>query len=232
MGGGFFLGLYPNAYHEAFLQNAHIYTSCRLHSLTDSFTPHSLFRNLVHLTAEMNWKKYLPTLEYTLATPLTVGEVQKRMMENLEAKRNFPFVSMSMSFKEKYEGSVWSDGFAFTRVVNGKNFFIPETIGLIKADSNKTVINVKMRLQTFTRIIMTFGLVFVGSFFLLALILGIRILSSGHHIPNNSIFFIVPFFMFIFGYGIVTAFFQSECQQTKKFLKKLLEGQEDLHNNQ
>ena len=171
----------------------------------------------------MNFKEYLPFVNFTITTSLSPDEVQKRIFDRVQSARQFSFLKNDAT--SPYEGSVWNDGFEIQRIINYRSSFNPVICGQIYANGNKTEIDVIMKLPTFTKVFSILWLSTVGLACLGILIGGIshlkQILKSGF-----SPAILIPFGMFLFGCALVTIPFKLETRVSGKFLIELFEQEQ------
>jgi hypothetical protein len=86
-----------------------------------------------------------------------------------------------------------------------------------------------MRLQVFAIIFMSFWMGIVGLISITILIVGLSQIEQVFK-QGFSPVILIPFGMFIFGYGIMTIGFKSESKNSKRFLASLFNGQEETEH--
>lgn len=175
----------------------------------------------------MNIKKYLPFKKYLFTTSLSIGEVKKRLLENIEPKQEFSLIKRNIRTK-KYEGKLFNNSFKINQINIGKeNTYAPLITGLMKSDLDKTIIQVTMELQPIILAFMTLWLGSVGVI-CLSLILG-AIFHFGDILQNGfSPMIFIPFGMFLFG-SLLTIFgLKSQIANAKEFLMLTLNAQEEI----
>lgn len=167
--------------------------------------------------------KYLPFENYVLITDLSVEEVRKRLSDIIKQKKKISTADFQ-STQKPYEGSLTGDTFTMSRIINNRNSFLPIITGHISQVFGQTEIKIKMRPVIFVLIFMSIWLGGVGLFCIGVLIAGIikikEILQHGF-----SPMILIPFGMFIFGYGLAIVGFKFESSDSKKFLATLFEAQ-------
>jgi hypothetical protein len=99
------------------------------------------------------------------------------------------------------------------------NSFSPNILGEIIVEENKTVINIKMKMDEIVLWFSIFWLSFVSLFFI------IGILATIINI-KNVLFIIVPIIMWFFGFCLINNSSDTEKYKSKKFLKELFEATE------
>jgi hypothetical protein len=172
----------------------------------------------------MTLRFFLPFDNFKLQTKLTVAEVQSRLSNSIEPKKNFRF-SFNNKRTKPYEGEVIGTSFKINRIINYRNSFLPVIIGEISSRLDKTEISVRMRPVIAVLIFMSFWLGVVG-----LVCLGILIAAIAQFIQllqhGFSPMILIPFIMFAFGYTLITFGYRIEAQKSKDFLKTLLEAEQ------
>jgi hypothetical protein len=168
----------------------------------------------------MNSEKYLPFENHLFTTTLSTLEVLHRIKENIEPNQGFILASSKRRYSKPYTGQINGLTFSMTRNINYRNSFIPVITGQLITYSNQTEVKVKMRLNTFVLVFITFWLGTVGLVCLGEIITGLlrfkQILFTGF-----SPALIMPFIMFTFGYLLVILAFKAESKKSMKFLEEL-----------
>ncbi|RLZ11430.1 hypothetical protein EAH69_05120 [Faecalibacter macacae] len=104
---------------------------------------------------------------YQLETNYSQEEVFKILFENtIEKKIRF------FTPKKEFQGKIYNDYFEIQKVINSRNSFNPSIIGTFKPiSSNKTLIKIQLKQNSFTFIFCIFWLSFVSIFLIGSLIL-------------------------------------------------------------
>lgn len=104
----------------------------------------------------MNFKNLLPYENYFLSTLLPADEVQKRIAENIQPPRKFLQFG---NVVKPYSGLIKADHtFEMERNIDYRNSFLPKIEGSISGNYGMTKIHIKMHLNIFALIFITFGL--------------------------------------------------------------------------
>ena len=169
--------------------------------------------------------KYLPFENFVLITNLSVDEVRKRISDKVEPKNKFLAADTNSNTTKLYEGSLSADTFTISRIIHYNNTFLPVITGHILPSFGLTEIKIQMRPVTFVLLIMTFllgsaGLVCIGM--LLAGIINIKDILQNGVSPT----FLIPFGLFLFGYGLISIGFKFESKISKEFLINLFEARQ------
>jgi hypothetical protein len=169
--------------------------------------------------------KYLPFEDFILTTPLTVHEVQKLLTEKVETMQGSLFGN-SPKTNKPYRGEVTSESFRIYRIINYRNSFLPEITGRYKTNDNGTQIQIKMRPNTGVLVFMSIWLGLVG---IVCIVIFVVMLMSMKEVFKGgfSPMVLIPFGMFVFGYGLVTLGFKSESSLSKNYLIKILTAEEE-----
>ena len=173
----------------------------------------------------MDIKKYLPFENYVLTSRLSLDEVKKRLKDNIGPGKRAKFSTTSKTQDKPYEGEIHGDTFEISRVIDGKNSFLPLIKGHISTHLGRTEIKIKARPVIFVLIFMSFWLGVVGIVCLCILTVGLShirdILQHGF-----SPMILIPFGMFAFGSLILVLGFKNESTGSKNFFKQLWDAQE------
>jgi hypothetical protein len=173
----------------------------------------------------MSVKNYLPYEHYTLITKLSPDVARKRLAENIEP----PKIAITQIFKstytKPYKGHFSNNSFEMSRVITGRNSFLPIIRGWVSPQMTGAQIFITMRPVIAVIIFMFFWLGVVGLVCLGGIIIFIahfkQILHNGF-----SPAAVIPYGMFAFGYLLCTLSFKYESKKSKAFLANLLEGEE------
>lgn len=152
---------------------------------------------------------------YTLKTNLTPEEIKLILLKNITTSKN-----VHISFFEddtntqRYEGKIYDDRFKISRIISGRNSFLPVIEGRIFKASSGAEIHIQMRLVVYTYIVW-----FVIMGFLLSSLFEITNLM----ILRNQFSFgsLIVLFFLIFCYLFCILIFNWEIGKSKKFLKDL-----------
>lgn len=172
----------------------------------------------------MNFKNFLPFDNFKLLTKLSAPEVQQRVENITEPKKEFSFSAFKNRIKP-YEGKVTGHSFEISRTISYRNSFLPVIKGQVSTYLGKTEVAIKMRPVVFVLIFMCFWLGVVGLVCLgiiIAAMLHFRQLLEQGFSPGA----LIPFGMFAFGYALLTIAYKAESQKSKAFLKQLFEAEE------
>lgn len=162
--------------------------------------------------------KYLPFENITYSTKLDSEEICKRLSDIIQPKRSFNLFGNSSSESSKpYEGSIDKNSFQISRIIGYRNSFLPIIKGSIQKDFNGTKIQVKMRIHKFVTFFMAFWMGGVS----LGCLASLTMFSKD---DNFNPVVLIPFFMLLFGYGLVTGGFKYESIKSRKYFEELLEA--------
>ena len=169
----------------------------------------------------MNLNNFLPVESYILTTKLSVDEVRARIQQNTSPKKDMGFFAPKNNSSKPYEGSITSNSFKISRIINYTNSFLPIITGTISSYAGRTEVKINMRLASFVKI---FVLIFMG---LIGVALIVHLFLFARNMPAKSSFsLLITFISFIFC-GLLTYFaFKKESTISKQFLAKVLEGEE------
>lgn len=174
----------------------------------------------------MNFKNFFPSDSYMLTTKLSVDEVKIRLSESINQPKKFLTREFNNPLTRQYEGQLFNNTFKINQIIVGKrNSFAPLITGSITSYHDTTNIKIKMELLPF---VITFMFLWLSSVGLVCVVL----LSGGLlHLPQIihdgfSPFLLIPFVMFIFGCFLPFSGFKTESENSKYYLIKLLDGQE------
>ena len=182
----------------------------------------------------MNFKKFWPIENYVLISKLSIEEIKKRISENVEPIKRFRLGWGDWT--KPYQGGIYNDTFEMTRFIYIANPFQPIIKGDIINYPEQTIIKIKMRPRTFVLIFMGLWLSGAGFFCLVSLVGMLIQLFSGNFFAKGdtqngfSLFYLIPFIMFLFGWLFMFLGFKTESNDSKQFISSLLEAQET--NNQ
>ena len=173
----------------------------------------------------MTLRSLLPYDKFKLFTRLTVFEVQERLAKNIEPKKVFVFSSFSTRSKP-YEGEIVGASFKINRIIGYRNSFLPVIRGEISTGMEKTEISIIMRPTLGTIVFMSFWLGIIGIVCLVIITVAVRHAGEAFH-QRFSPGGLIPFFLFAFGYGLMTIGYRVEARKSKNFLRTLWEAEEN-----
>lgn len=159
--------------------------------------------------------KYLPFERIIYRTNLSQQEIIKRLSDFVEPKK-FSF-RRNHSVKD-YEGSVDTDSFDISRVINYRNSFLPQIFGIIQKNNDRIEIRVTMSLDGFVFLFTIAWCLMASSFFVIVLMKGIR--DKG-----ITIEFFIPLVMLLFMYVLTMVGFKIESKKSKEYLRKIFEAE-------
>lgn len=158
--------------------------------------------------------KYLPFERIVYRTNLSQQEIIKRLSDVVEPKK----ISFRRNHTKDYEGSVDTDSFDISRVINYRNSFLPQIYGIIQKNNDRTEIQVTMSLDGFVFLFTIAWCLMASSFFVIVLMKGIR--DKG-----ITIEFFIPLVMLLFMYVLTMVCFKIESQKSKEYLRKIFEAE-------
>ncbi|WP_240410171.1 hypothetical protein [Flavisolibacter nicotianae] len=156
-------------------------------------------------------------------TQLTQDEVRNRIESVTEPRKSFRLISKKS--EKPYQGKLVSDSFVISRIISGRNSFLPVIKGNISAYAGRTEISIRMRPVVAVLIFMTFWLGAVG-FVCVGIIVSGILQFRQLTIHSFSPVALIPFGMFAFGYGLLILSYRAESHKSKTYLKQLLEAEE------
>lgn len=156
--------------------------------------------------------KIVPREEYRIETPLSKEEAASVLrVKTTKEKYLFGHINTEKLFR----GEVYDDSFKFSRIIQGRNSFLPVIRGKILECGKGAEVVMEFTVDPSVSAFYICWLFFCGIFFLIALFAGI----ANH---NFSPVVIIPLFMVCFGYGLTKLSFNYEASKMKKILKHLL----------
>ncbi|MGG9962335.1 hypothetical protein [Ferruginibacter sp. SUN106] len=173
----------------------------------------------------MNWTKYLPVENYTLATKLSVQEVRNRIEDNIGAKEQYSLFSFKNNITKPYVGQLKGNTFTINRVINYRNSFLPIIKGEISEFTGQPRIHIKMRPATMVLVFISAWLGIAG---ITCLIMLFTVVVQSREIMQHGISPVMlgPFAMFCFGYLLTYFAFKLESKKSKEFLQNLFVAEE------
>ncbi|BAP30596.1 uncharacterized protein CHSO_1559 [Chryseobacterium sp. StRB126] len=158
--------------------------------------------------------KYLPFERITYRTDLSQQEIIKSLSDVVEPKK----FSFGRNPIKDYEGSVDTDGFDISRVINYRNSFLPQIYGTIQNNNYGTEIQVTMSLNGFV-------FLFTIAWCLMATFSFVIVLMKGIRDKEITVEFFIPLIMLLFVYGLTMICFKIESKKSKEYLKKIFEAE-------
>lgn len=159
-------------------------------------------------------KLLLPFERLTIPTSLTFSEVLERLDEVVEPPKIFRITLFKRPDKP-YEGTISGNTFKISRIITGRNSFLPLIQGEIYPQSLGCSIKISMNLHKIVIIFMIYWLSIIGSIGMFALFAWFVDRSVGP-------IFLPLLGMFIFGWLLCLIPFKLEAKATTKFLFNLL----------
>jgi hypothetical protein len=159
------------------------------------------------------YKSLVPFERLTIPTTLTFSEILERLDEVVEPPKIFRFTLFKRPNKP-YEGTISGNTFKISRIIRGRNSFLPVIEGAIYPESFGCSIEIKMSLHKIVIVFMIYWLSIVGSIGLFALFAWFVDRSVGP-------IFLPLLGMFIFGWLLCLIPFKIESKMTAKFLFNL-----------
>lgn len=160
------------------------------------------------------YKSFLPFERLTIPTTLNFSEVLERLDEVVEPPKMFRMNLLFRRPDKPYEGTISGNTFKISRIVHGRNSFLPVIEGEIHSESFGCSIAIKMTLYKVVIIFMLYWLSITGSFWIFALLAWLVDRSVGP-------IFLPILGMFIFGWLLCLIPFKIEAKKTTKFLFNL-----------
>ncbi|MGC4006343.1 MAG: hypothetical protein QM811_25770 [Pirellulales bacterium] len=155
--------------------------------------------------------RYLPYDAFTLDTDLAPGVVVERLRAVVEPYRVFRFGGYSKPF----QGYVEPDEFAFSRVIEYRNSFLPRITGRIVARANGTTLDVRVAMHPFVTVFLIVWLSGVTIAFLVTCVVAVQ-----RH--ETAWTMLIPLGMLLFGYGLAMGGFWSEARGTPRTIQAIL----------
>ncbi|MFZ1678023.1 MAG: hypothetical protein WAT91_12160 [Saprospiraceae bacterium] len=156
----------------------------------------------------------LPFKNLSFRSELKPTEIIERMQAVTEAEKFIRIPIFNDTETKLYEGEITDQHFSIRRLIKYRNSFLPRIKGEIITESNRTRIEVRMRLHIVIIIFVIFWCTMVGIGCFVFLLLSIR---DGKLNP----FILVPLMMLIFGYGVTVVAFNYECNKSQKDLEQI-----------
>lgn len=161
------------------------------------------------------YRLLLPFKNLRITTDLSFPKVLQRLDEVVDSPKKFritlPFGSLP---PKPYEGTIYGKTFQISRVISGRNSFIPLIEGEIYPQPFGCYININMSLHKIVLAFMIFWLWTTGS-------IGIFALFAWFVEPSIGPIFIPLLGMFIFGLLLCVIPFKIEVKMATKFLVAL-----------
>jgi hypothetical protein len=96
--------------------------------------------------------KFLPYKTCTIKTTLLPEEVRKKLEDNIEPSKLLRFNFWGDKKFKPYEGKVYGNIFKVSRIIGGRNSFLPVIEGKIVKLSTGTEVRIRMRMAVYTYI--------------------------------------------------------------------------------
>jgi hypothetical protein len=159
------------------------------------------------------YKLLVPFERLIIPTTLTFSEVLERLNEVVEPPKIFRITLFKRPAKP-YEGTISGNTFKISRIIRGRNSFLPVIEGAIYPESFGCSIEIKMSLHKIVIVFMIYWLSIIGSVGMFALFAWFVDRSVGP-------IFLPLLGMFIFGWLLCLITFKIEAKATTKFLLTL-----------
>ena len=162
--------------------------------------------------------KLLPYEKFHFITRFKPEEIQQRLERNIEPDKPF---SIKDIFKR--ESAFYFNGFAtnaffeIKRLIFYRNSFLPRVKGLIESGLNGSRVEIKMYMHLLVTLFMC---IWLGGVTFGCITLTANMIRDG----NFEAAIIIPYIMFLLGYGVMMWGFKSESVKAKEKLLELLEG--------
>jgi len=157
----------------------------------------------------------LPFEKFKITTTLTFSKVLQRLDEVVDTPKIFRMViPFGPPPPKPYEGTINGKTFKISRIISGRNSFLPFIQGEIHPQPFGCVIDINMSLHKIVMIFMIFWLWFTGS-------IGIFALFAWLAEPSVGPIFLPLLGMFIFGWILFIVPFKIEAKIATKFLSTL-----------
>lgn len=163
--------------------------------------------------------KFIPYEKYHLKTTLAPNEVLKRLANNIEPTNIFRDNFFKTETKKAYVGDINNNTFEISRVITGRNSWLPIIEGYVTKNEIGSIIHMKMQFHPLVLIFTTLWLGLLCIFLILSVISQI---TNGKFEPMSLL--ILP--MLMIGYIIPIAVFDGETIQSKRFFKRIFEATE------
>jgi hypothetical protein len=160
---------------------------------------------------------FVPYKNIIFESALSYNEIINRIQNRIEPKRSLFSRLRKNNGNHMYEGELFENEFKINRIILYRNSFLPIIYGTIISESNKTIINVKMKLHIIVKIFMGLWL----GFFVLEFLTNINNFISDIEL---NIFLFMPMAMILFGYIFMTGMFKFESRKSKIYLEELFEA--------
>lgn len=151
-------------------------------------------------------------------------EVEGRLADNVEPRKITRWSIFGKREEKPYQGEVNGTRFKIERIIHYRNSFLPVITGQISTHLDKTVISVRMRPAISVLIFMSVWLGLMGAACVGELVVACapfrQLMRHG-----ISLAALIPFAMFLFGYGLVMISYRNEVTKSKDFLLHLLRAE-------
>ncbi len=161
----------------------------------------------------------IPHEKLTINTSLHTTEALQKLQAVIEPKRT---IRWGYSKHKPYEGVIEGLHFTVSRILGYRNSFLPIIQGEIKPELNGCSIHISMSLHSWVKVFMVvwLGFVFLACLLSLSLFFGFAT-QYGGQTPNPPVLILIPFGMFVLGYGLMVGGFKYEVAKSKVFFSDL-----------
>lgn len=162
--------------------------------------------------------KFNPSVTIELTTLLSLEEVRKVLLENIQPKQIKTFSFSPQKNHKSFEGYFHQDHFQIQRIIKGRNSFLPQINGHIAPHINGTKLIAELKLPSFVLVFMTLWVGAISIGFILS------VFGSFSHDKDSS-FIIIPLLMVVFGISMAYFAFTTEKNKAISELKKILKAE-------
>lgn len=157
--------------------------------------------------------KFFPSQSLTIYTKLSTNQILEILSSNLIVNSG-----AFKTYKKLFKGSISNRSFILLRVFSYRNSFQAEINGKIESINNGTAIELNLQLRSGVKAFMSFWCFFV---FIAQIIL---IISSFFN-PKIALGCLIPIGMLLYSYTMITFYFNADCRESIKIIKRLLEAE-------
>ena len=166
--------------------------------------------------------KLLPYEQYNLYTRLSPEEVRQRLADNTEqGGKKKPLGGKTV---KPFRGEITNETFSISPVIDYRNSFLPVLKGTYFRENGMTRIRTRLQLND---VVLAFCIIWLGIVGLCGILLPISELRGALNGKRFDPMVLVPTGMFVFGYLLMIAAFNTESTRSKKLLAKVLDAQPD-----
>lgn len=163
--------------------------------------------------------KLLPYEKFYFTTRFKPEEIQQKLERNIEPDKPF---SIKDIFKREsvfyFTGFATNAYFEIKRIIFYQNAFLPRVKGLIEPDVNGSRVEIKMYMHI---LVMLFMCIWLGGVTVGCVTLTVTMVINRHFEAPM----LIPYIMFLIGYGVMMWGFKYESVKAKEKLLELLEGE-------